>query len=177
MPAQRLGSAFMSRSVRKDSRAFAALLVAALVAVPLPGFCADVGPLAAGNAAGVKQAQNEGPPSQTLWLAGAGVAVALGVLLAINNKGNAISSVTITTPGNTSGQVGGGGTIGSVSSGAGGTTSSGQSGDLQSGGFQSGGFQSGGAGFQASSGFIGVTVDTSATTTTTTTTTTATSTH
>ena len=68
-----------------------------MVIAPLPAMSADTGPLAPGGAAGVKQAQGETNPPLLLWV-GAGVAVALGVLvLANNNNGGGVTQSTTTT--------------------------------------------------------------------------------
>jgi len=59
-----------------------------MVVGPLPAMAADVGPLAAGAAAGVQQAQGrddyDNPP--VIWLIGFGVVVALGIIILTQNS-------------------------------------------------------------------------------------------
>lgn len=63
------------------------ILSAAIAIGPLPVMSSESrGPLTSGGAAGVKQAQGESMDS-TLIIIGAGALVALGALLALNNKG------------------------------------------------------------------------------------------
>ena len=58
---------------------------AAMVIAPMPAMAADTGPLPPGAPAGVKQAQSDTNPP-ILWIIGAGVVIALGILvLSINN--------------------------------------------------------------------------------------------
>src|SRR5258707_249252 len=79
------------------------LLVSAAIAIaPMPAFSAEAGPLAAGGAAGVKQAQAEAYNS-TLWIVGAGGLVGLAAALAMNNSGNAVASMTVTMGSNAAG--------------------------------------------------------------------------
>jgi hypothetical protein len=69
---------------------------------PLPAMSADTGPLAPGSAAGVKQAQADNDPP-LLWLVGAGVVIALGILaLSNNNNGGGGGTSTPTTTSTTS---------------------------------------------------------------------------
>lgn len=70
------------------------LVSAGIVLAPLPAMAADIGPLAAGGAAGVHQAQAENY-RPVFWLAGAGALVALGTMLVMNNNGGAIVSGTL----------------------------------------------------------------------------------
>ena len=70
---------------------------AAMAIAPLPAMSADTGPLAPGSAAGVKQAQADNDPP-LLWLVGAGVVIALGILaLSNNNNGGGGAAPTTTT--------------------------------------------------------------------------------
>ena len=75
------------------------LVSLAIVLAPVPALSAEVGPLTSGGAAGVHQAQAGGNPP-ALWLAGAGVTVALGVMILMNNNGGAIVSGTLALGGN-----------------------------------------------------------------------------
>jgi hypothetical protein len=123
-----IGIFMLSKNCRRV-RALSGLLALAVVLAPLPGLAAEVGPLSAGDAAGIKQAQSESG-TQTLWLAGGGVLVALAVLLAVNNKGNETGEVTITqTATGQGGSDGSGGSGSTVESGNGDTGSAGPRGD------------------------------------------------
>ena len=75
------------------------LLSMATVLAPLPAMSAELGPLASGGAAGVRQAQAENNPP-VLWLLGAGAVAALGTMLIMNNNGGAIASGTLAAGGN-----------------------------------------------------------------------------
>jgi hypothetical protein len=75
------------------------LVSAAIVLAPLPAMSADIGPLASGGAAGVRQAQAENY-TPVFWLAGAGALVALGTMIVMNNNGGAIASGTLAPGGN-----------------------------------------------------------------------------
>jgi hypothetical protein len=133
-----------------------------ILIAPLPAASAELGPLASGGAAGIRQAQAENDPPG-LWLAGAGAVVALGTMLLMNNNGGAVVSGTIALSGSAPRQ--GASIPGAM---AGGNGQSGSGAGVMSGGAQSGGAQSGGADadfLNSSSNFISV----SATTTTTTT--------
>jgi hypothetical protein len=73
----------------------AIILSAAIAIRPLPVMSSESrGPLTSGGAAGVKQAQGERTES-TLIVIGAGALVALGVLLALNNKGEALNCFAV----------------------------------------------------------------------------------
>lgn len=77
------------------------LVGAALVVAPLPAMSADTGPLPSGAPAGVKQAQADNDPP-LLWLVGAGVVIAVGILILANNNsggGGGTPPVTTTTTG------------------------------------------------------------------------------
>jgi len=73
-----------------------AVILSAVIAIsPLPVMSSESrGPLTSGGAAGVKQAQGESTES-TLIVIGAGALVALGVLLALNNKGEALNCFAV----------------------------------------------------------------------------------
>lgn len=76
-------------------RIVAAILVAAIVISPLPVMSLESrGPLTSGGAAGVKQAQGESTET-ALIIIGAGAAVALIALLALNNNGGAINCFAV----------------------------------------------------------------------------------
>ena len=85
-------------------RALLSILVsAAMVFGSLPAMSADTGPLAPGAAAGVKQAQGVTDPP-LIWLVGAGVVIALGILILSNNNeggGGGTAPVTPSTPSTT----------------------------------------------------------------------------
>lgn len=73
------------------------LVSAAMVVAPLPAMSADTGPLAPGAAAGIQKAQGDNdkdPP--LLWLVGAGVVIALGILILSNNNNSEGAPVTPT---------------------------------------------------------------------------------
>jgi len=57
-----------------------------MVIGPLPALSADTGPLPSGTAAGIKQAQNDNDDPPLLWLVGAGVVIAIGILILFNTK-------------------------------------------------------------------------------------------
>ena len=78
-------------------RTLISLLVStAMVIGPLPAMSADTGPLPSGNAAGVKQAQNDNDPP-LLWLVGAGVVIGLGILILSNNNNSGGGGTSTTT--------------------------------------------------------------------------------
>jgi hypothetical protein len=177
----------MSYSDRKRAaRALSIFLTVAVVTVPLPGLAAEAGPLAAGGAAGVKQAQSEGVASETLWLVGGGAAIGLGLLLAVGKSNGGGSLIIAPATNNTGGNGSGGGSGANGASGGGGSSGAngglGTSTDSGNGGSsegpRGGGSQSG-AGF-SDAGFVNIINSGgsfSITTGTTTTTTTATGTH
>ena len=83
-------------------KALIALVTSAAMAIaPLPAMSADTGPLAPGSAAGVKQAQADNDPP-LLWLVGAGVVIALGILALSNNNNGGGGTSTPTTTSTTS---------------------------------------------------------------------------
>jgi hypothetical protein len=70
---------------------------AAMVIAPMSAMAADTGPLPPGAPAGVKQAQADTNPP-ILWIIGAGVVIALGILvLSINNDSNSLAPTTTST--------------------------------------------------------------------------------
>src|SRR5258708_39743162 len=92
-------SAKMRQAQALINRITSYLLSTAILLAPLPAASAELGPLASGGAAGVRQAQAENYPP-VLWLAGAGALVALGTMIVMNNNGGAIASGTLLPRGN-----------------------------------------------------------------------------
>jgi hypothetical protein len=77
-------------------RALISILVSATMAIaPLPAMSAETGPLAPGGAAGVKEAQGGNNPPLLLWV-GAGLAIALGILVLSNNNNSSAATTTTT---------------------------------------------------------------------------------